>query len=290
MADNLSETDLNEKFYQTSDDDKELDEKTKASDDDDKPTVDDDEEDDEDDKVTQDEDGTISFKGEEITVDQLGEMHLAFENRKHLQADYSKKTQAAANQMSLATAELEKFQGLNTSLQESVDAMDQMLTEEEKHIADALEDDDSVLAMKLRLKLDKKRGDIKAARAKNAKAEKQVKHAQITEQSNILKGLIPEWYASNGRVSKTQKADMKVINQYLDDKGYPADHQNQISTAREWEVLRDAANHHALQQKKPKIKEKLSKVKTVDDKAKPTKGKSLNEMTAKEANSLFYGT
>ena len=281
MAENLRETDLGKIFYSESD--AELNETTEDLED--ATTVEDDEELDSDESGTEEESGTTG-EGLEITAERLEEMQLAFDNRKHQQADYSKKTQAAANQMKLATAEFEKFQGLNNTLQGSVDAMELLLNEEENAVDwDELSEDDPGQALKLERKFKAKRKELELASTKVTKAKQLAESAKLAEEGNKLLGLIPDWYTSEGKVSKVQKSDMVEINKYFDDKGYPANYQNTVSTALEWQAIRDAAKYHAFQKKKGDVKAKLVKAKTVTEKTKA----AGSDRSASTVNKLFYG-
>ena len=232
MAENLRETDLGKLFYSESD--AELDETTEDLEDN---TTVEDEELDGDENGTEEESGTTD-EGLEITAEHLEEMQLAFDNRKHQQADYSKKTQAAANQMKLATAEFDKFQSLNDTLQGSVDAMELLLNEVENAVNwDELSEDDPGQALKLERKFKAKRKELELASTKVTKAKQLAESAKLAEEGNKLLGLIPDWYTSAGKVSKVQKADMAEINKYFDDKGYPANYQNSVTTALEWQTI-----------------------------------------------------
>ena len=155
MSDNLSETDLNKAFYPSSTD-ADLNETTEELED--ETTVDNDEESEEGEEGNEEASETFEFNGQEINTDTLTEWELAFNNRKHQQADYTKKGQAAADKMKSATAEFDKFQGLNESLQDSVNAMDLMLNEEENSVNwDELSEDDPGEALKLERKFKNKR-------------------------------------------------------------------------------------------------------------------------------------
>lgn len=260
MSNNPQEIDLDKAFYPSSED-ADLDEATEELDD--ETTVGDSEELEEGEEGDEDEFETIVFNGNEINEDTLGEWELAYNNRKHQQADYTKKGQAAAQKMSDATVEFDKFQGLNVSLQESVDAMELMLSEEENSINwDELAEDDPGEALKLERKFKKKRSEIQASRSKLLKAKQDAEGARITQEGNKLVELIPVWFEKNGKTSKVYKQDTDSILEYLKANDYPSDYANTITTAREWQVLSNAAKHHALQKKKPGIKKKVNKLKS----------------------------
>ena len=287
MSDNLSETDLNKAFYPSSTD-ADLNETTEELED--ETTVDNDEESEEGEEGNEEASETFEFNGQEINTDTLTEWELAFNNRKHQQADYTKKGQAAADKMKSATAEFDKFQGLNESLQDSVNAMDLMLNEEENSVNwDELSEDDPGEALKLERKFKKKRKELDAAKSKLTQAKKQASDAKILDEGNKLVELIPDWFDAKGQTSKQYKDDTDSILEYLGEHDYPKDYANQITTAKEWDLLRNASKYHALQKKKPGIKKKVTKLKTANAKAKPKSSKSFNQMSSKEANSLFYG-
>jgi|TARA_R110000803_G_scaffold37188_4_gene80137 hypothetical protein len=293
MSENLRETDsetnLNNAFY-PSEEEAELTETAEELEDD---TVEEDEELAEGEEEAEEESETIELDGQEISAETLKEWKLSHDNRKHQQADYTKKGQAAAEQMKIATSELEKYQGLNNSLQESVDAMELLLNEEENAIDwDELSDTDPGEALKLERKFKKKRAELKSAKSKVEAAKKQADAAKIQEQSRELAVLMPDWFNTDGSASKVSKQETDSIIDYLKDKHYPANYANQVSTAKEWELLRDASKHHSLQKKKPAITKKIKRLKTANGKVKPkaTESTSLRNMDAKTANSLFFNT
>ena len=122
--------------------------------------------------------------------------------------------------------------------------------------------------------------------------KKQADAAKIQEQSRELAVLMPDWFNTDGSASKVSKQETDSIIDYLKDKHYPANYANQVSTAKEWELLRDASKHHSLQKKKPAITKKIKRLKTANGKVKPkaTESTSLRNMDAKTANSLFFNT
>jgi hypothetical protein len=281
MSENLSETDLTKTFY-TSEEDAELEETTEESEDDE--PVDDDEESTDDEEEAEEESETIVLDGQEISAETLKEWKLSHDNRKHQQADYTKKGQEASDIKKQATAEKDMFTGLNSSLQESIDAVELLLAEEENAINwDELTDEDPGEALKLERKFKKRRTEIESAKSKLSKANKQANDAKIQEQGNELVTLIPDWFDSNGSTSKAYKQDTDTIMEYLNANGYPANYANKITTAKEWHVLRDASKYQALQKKKPGIKKKVTSVKSV-------KGKSKSAPQSEaDILKLFYG-
>lgn len=287
MAENPSETVLSDMFYTS--EDSELDDETTEDEDVDAEEKVDAEEGDEsiDDEDDGDEEsGTIDYDGREITTDQIEEWELAYNNRKHQQSDYTKKTSAAADQMKVAQAESEKYQEINKSLEDSLSAVNAMLDEEEKLIDwDKLSDDDPGEAQKLERKFKKKRSDIKAATDKVLKAKKQAQQSKIVDESKALRKLMPDWFEKNGRPTKLQRKETGVIADYLDANGYPENYANQISSAKEWKSLSDAAKYHALQKKKPSVTKKVKKV----AKSTGSKGKSVSTTLVNLADK-FYGT
>ena len=281
MSENLSETDLTKAFY-TSEEEAELEETAEESED--EQTVDNDEESSEDEEGSEDESETVVYDGQEISAETLGEWKLAHDNRKHQQADYTKKGNEAASLRKLATAEKDKFTGLNDSLQESIEAVELMLSEEENAINwDELTDEDPGEALKLERKFKKRRKELDDAKVKVTKAKKQADDAKIQEQSNELVTLIPDWFNSNGSTSKVYKQDTDTIMEYLNANSYPANYANQITTAKEWSVLRDASKYQALQKKKPGIKKKVTSVKSVKSKSKSV------PQSEDDVLKLFYG-
>jgi len=284
MSENLSETDLTKAFY-NSEDGAELEETTEESEE--ETTVDEDEESTEDTEVDEEESETIVYDGQEISAETLGEWKLAHDNRKHQQADYTKKGQEASELRKLATAEKDLFSGLNSSLQESIDAVELMLTEEENAINwDELTDEDAGEALKLERKFKKRRKELDDAKVKVTNAKKQADAAKIQKQSTELVNIIPDWFNSDGSTSKVYKQDTDTILEYLTDNKYPANYANQITTAKEWNVLRDASKYQALQKKKPGIKKKVTSVKSVESVKRKSKSAPQSEA---DVVKLFYG-
>lgn len=288
MAENLSETVLENKMFYNPDGSTELGDET-IDDTEGDLAVEEGEESTDDDNGGEEDAGSVEFNGRQITAETLEEWELAHKNRKHQQADYTKKTQAASEQMRLADQALAQSDKINTDLQVQVDAINALMDEEEKSIDwDDLEETDPGQAMKLKRKIDSKRKAAKAASKTISDAKKSVDDGKILEQARDLQNIIPDWFNANGTPSKVQESESKTITEYTKAMSYPADYFSKVLTAREFQSLNNASKYWLIEQKKLGIKNKQKKS-TVIKKSASKVGKTGTQMDAADINKLFYG-
>ena len=222
--------------------------------------------------------GELTFTNEEL----VGWKKSA-DDVKSFQADYSRKTAAAADQVKVAQATVEKYTSAVSEFESHVDSLQQVILSEEESINwDELAEEDPAQFLKQQKRLEKKRGTLAKAKEKAANAKKDADQAGVAEENLKLRELVPEWYDATGGTTKAQKDELAVILPYLEGKGFTNENMNGPLLARNWAVYRDAAKFHALQQKKPEVTKLVNKTKQVKG------GVSKVSKSSNDVVNLFY--
>ena len=221
--------------------------------------------------------GELTFTNEDL----LGWKKSA-DDVKSFQADYSRKTAAAADQVKAAQATVEKYTSAVNDFESHVETLQQVILSEEEGINwDELAEEDPTEFLKQQKRLEKKKGTLTKAKEKAANAKKDANQAIVAEEHLRLRELVPDWFDSKGGTTKTQKDELKVILPYLEGKGFTTENMSGPLLARNWAVYRDAAKFHALQQKKPEVTKLVTKTKQV-------KGGESKTSSSNDVVNLFY--
>lgn len=179
--------------------------------------------------------------GEEVSVAQIRE----WKNNGLMQADYTKKTQAAAEVRKQAEAEAAKTAQLNASLAETLATLEQSIKDEFKSIDwEYLRENDTGEYLK-----QKELMQLKAQKAVKAKADltqrqEAAKQEKIAQSQKLFKEANPSW------LDKTKmEADIKAMDEYVVANGFSEDMINELSDHRIMQALLDASKYRQLQGK-----------------------------------------
>ncbi len=222
--------------------------------------------------------GELTFTNEDL----LGWKKSA-DDVKSFQADYSRKTAAAADQVKAAQATVEKYNVVVGNFESHIESLQQVILAEEDSVNwDELAEDDPGEFLKQQKRLDKKRATLSKAKEKAGEAKKQAEQSTVAEENLKLRELIPDWYDGKGGTTKVQKDELAIILPYLESKGFTTENMGGTLQARNWAVYRDAAKFHALQQKKPEVTKLVTKTKQVKG------GESKASKSQNDVVNLFY--
>ena len=145
-----------------------------------------DEEQAEDETIDDEEESFFDIDGEEITLSQIRE----WKQGGLRQSDYTKKTTEVADQRKALDAKSLQQDAALKSLNDKVDALDSLISEEEASVNwDELAEDDPAEYLKQERKLKAKKAKLKEAKAQ----QKTQFDAKLAEESNILISKIPAW-------------------------------------------------------------------------------------------------
>lgn len=216
---------------------------------------DDSEDDNADDTLDDEDDFFVDIDGEEISFSEI----KALKAGNLRQSDYTKKTQAIADDRKAIDArenavkarEADSTDIANT-LQALVDEFEETVDMEELKEYDPAE----YITQK------KKQDDRKAAIAKSKQAGEQSKQASAMEENQKMFAQMPQWM-DKGETTPVFKSDMAKIDGYLKEKGVTPEEAGQITSHKTWLMILDAAkgtaSSKAASSKKDVLKKKLKK-------------------------------
>jgi len=187
--------------------------------------------------------------GEEVSVSQVRE----WKNNGLMQADYTKKTQAAAEVRKQAEAETAKTVELNAKLAETVGNLEQSIKDEFKSIDwDYLRENDTGEYLKQKELINKKAQLAKKAKADLAARQEQEETQRISTERQSLRELNPTWADP-----KQYEADLNLIDQYVTDKGFTLDEVKGLTNHKVMSAVLDAARYKALKGKSEEVSKEV---------------------------------
>lgn len=207
-----------------------------------------------------------------------------------MQADYTRKRQKDADdrrswetgkQSEIDAAVSAKFESFNDSI-ETIEALikevDGTIDWEDLRQYDS---DEYLKQKELKDKRVKAVEDAKALRQQPV----QMTDEQVKQEQSILAENNPQWLDDKGEQTDLYKADLKTLSAYLSDKGFTEQDHKRVTSARDWQILFDAARYTESLKKVEKVKAKVKKI-PITTKPKKTSLKA----PAKNVVDMFYGT
>ena len=230
-----------------------------------------------------DEELYVDIGGREITVKQI----KSWEEGDLRQSDYTKKTQALANDR--REFEAGKDEAVNKIVSEKFSTLDANILELEALIAtndeamDGLDEYDSEYIDNEKLKT-KRKTALESAKSEKTKAEEKLSTDQGAAVQSELVANHPEWLDEKGAQTEVFKGELKNISEYFAAKGWTEQDQKDIKSARVWEAIIVAAKNEKMT---GKVKETSEKVRKLPVTTKPRKQVTSAIKTDEE---LFYGS
>jgi len=241
-----------------------------------------------------DQDDAETFDDSEMFIDLEGQDVSIADIKKWkaegmMQADYTRKRQKDADdrrswetdkQSEISDAVSAKFESFNNSL----DTMEALIKEADESINwDDLRQYDSDEFLKQKELKDKRVKAVEDAKALRQQPT-QMSDDQVNQEQAILLERNPQWLDKEGKQTDAHKQDLEMLSVYLSDKGFTKQDHNQITSARDWQILLDAARYTQSLEKVEKVKAKVKKIPIT---TKPKKGAAKK---AKNVVEMFYGT
>lgn len=224
----------------------------------------------------------VEIDGEEHNLDDVKKWrdgHL-------MQSDYTKKTQALAEERKTFEAERdsdrENVLKSKSEVDDMRDTLAVLVAEDDEVDWAELKEDDPERYIELKEKADKR----KEALAK-VKAERETPAddpALIAEERGKLFAANPEWFDDDGKPTEVYSKETTLMNEYAVKAGFTADEFSQMTRAHYMTTILKAAKYDQLQEKGKKIKETREKVPVV---TKPKATKATESL--KPAHEVFYG-
>lgn len=177
-----------------------------------------------------------------------------------MQSDYTKKTQALAEERKSFNAERESERENLLQTKAEVTEMQDMLKvlvqEDEAIDWITLKDDDPDEYIRL-----KEKADARKAALEKVKAEvPQDDPALIQEEQSKLFAANPTWFDKENQPTDVYKSDVALMNKWMADTGYTAEEVKGMTRARYLITVLKAAKYDELQEKGRKINTKREKV------------------------------
>lgn len=240
---------------------------------------------DDNDGEAQDEEETLylDLDGEEHSLDEVKEWKAG--NMR--QADYTKKTQALADERTQLNADREAFNGEKSKLSDLSAQLEVLVAEDEEVDWKELKEYEPEKYIELKEKANARKEKLAEVKASQPQAGV-LSDDEIKEESNALFAANPDWLEKDkdGKPVKLTDAyqnDMKLVSEYASTVGYTQDDLAAIQRSSHWLTLLDAAKFHAQKQKGSALKKKVKKAPLA------TKPKANQAKPKKSAADVFYG-
>lgn len=209
-----------------------------------------------------------------------------------MQADYTRKRQKDADdrrsweadkQGEIDTAVSAKLEGFN----DSIATIDALIKEVDDSIDwEDLRKYDSDEYLKQKELKDKRVKSVEDAKAliQQQQAQPKLSDEEINQQRSILVGHNPQWLDKEGKQTDAHKKDLEMMSVFLSDRGFTEKDHKAIVTARDWQILFDAARYAESLKKVEKVKAKVKKIPIT------IKPKKVLAKKTKDTVEMFYGT
>lgn len=233
-----------------------------------------------------DEELYVTINDEEVNLKQINDWRLSSLR----QSDYTKKTQALADEKrefeadrdkAVSTAVNDKLESFETSILE----LDALIKEADESIDwDELREYDLGEYTRLKELKDKRVKAVADAKAKKLPAMtlKTISPEIVQREQAILIEKNPNWLDADGKQTEAHKKDLELLAGLLSENGFTSEDQDRIVSARDWQILLDAARYRKSVEKVAAVKKKVKKIPIV------TKPKQNKVSKSKSAEEIFY--
>ena len=222
----------------------------------------------------------LELDGEDYPLDEV----RAWKAGHLMQADYTKKTQAHAENVKAFDTEKQAFAETKTNVEALSMELAAMVAEDEAIDWAELKEDDPEEYINKKEKADARKA--KVAELKNALPAQGVAltNDQLVAEQKDLFAANPAWL-KDGKRTDAYEADIKRAYEYAGKIGYSQDELNSLCHSHHWKTLLDASkNAEAPGKKKSALEKKVKRAPLV------TKPKKSQAKKAKSTEDVFYGT
>ena len=200
------------------------------------------------------------------------------------QSDYTKKTQALAEERKTVEADKVKAVEAFEKLNGHIEALELSFKKEEATVDwDHLREYDTAEYLRLKEEHETKQSLLDSAKADAQKLKEDANTAHITSEQEKLIGFFPDWTDPATGLESREK-DAALINSYVADNGFSNDEFEHLTSANVMLAIHKAAKFDALRAEGDAVEKQVRKApKAIKPSAKKTKQKSKSAVTA------FYG-
>tara|TARA_R110000772_G_scaffold125112_2_gene231776 strand:- start:2339 stop:3226 length:888 start_codon:yes stop_codon:yes gene_type:complete len=222
------------------------------------------------------------INGKEYTPEDIE----ALESGKLMQADYTKKTQAHAEEVKAFNDDKALLETEKAKVSEFSALLEVLVAEDEEIDWADLKEYEPEKYIELKEKADKRRVElekVKASQANQPKAQALTKD-ELSAESTDFYSYDPLWLDDKKQLTQKFQDDMTIAGEYLKDSGYSQDEVNGISRSHHWKTIVNAAKYQSQLKKGSALKKK------VITPPKVTKPKANNSNTVKSASDIMYNS
>jgi len=240
---------------------------------------------------TQDkEDLYIDLDGEEVSFSQINE----WKHGNLRQSDYTRKTQALADDRKAIESERENITSKAAELDDKIAQLNVFIDEFNTNdfdgmTLDELREDDPGEYLKVTEQQAKRKQALAEAKKLRSSDTAQATQEQARSELEKLVTLNPNWI-KDGKETKQYQSDMTIVKSYLDDLGVPEQAQQGILTTGHGQAYIDAAKYHASKKSNASITKKVRKAPTVTKPSGASKSQAAKQLDAAIANHKKHGT
>ena len=233
---------------------------------------------------SEDDEDTFVYEinGKEYTPEDIE----ALESGNLMQADYTKKTQAHAEEVKTFNDEKALFETDKAKVSDLSAQLEVLVAEDEEIDWADLKEFDPDKYIEQKEKADKRKvalDKVKASQS-NQPAVQALTQDEIAAESNDFYAYDPLWLDKDKQLTPKFQDDMKNAGNYLKDAGYSQEEVTNIGRSHHWKTIIDAAKYQAQLKKGSALKKKVNKAPKV------TKPKANNSTAAKSASDIMYGS
>jgi len=205
------------------------------------------------------------------------------EAERMMHADYTKKTQALADERRAFEAERTALESEKSKVLDLSAELEVLVKEDEDINWEELKEDDPDRYIELKEKLDKRKAaleEIKKSQPKSAAPVLTQEEAQA--ESNDL--FDSQGWKVDGKLQEDlYQSDIKMLGEYMSEAGYSEDEFKSITYSHHFKTLLDAARFNQQKKKGSALKKKVKKAPAA------TKPKANQTRLKKSAADVFYG-
>lgn len=236
----------------------------------------------EDDDSDEDQDALyLELDGEEHNLDNIRDWKKSFDADKSMQADYTKKSMANADERKALEADREALTAQQSKAGDLLLELEALVTEDEEIDWTELKDVDPDEYIKLKEKADKRAATVAKLKSEQPQVKALTNDELVAEQSELFK-LNPSWVKDGKRTESFDK-DIKMVHKFAEGLGFSNEEMSGMHHAHHWNALLIGARAQAkVGKKKSILDKKLRKAPVV------TKPKGKKVKATKKAEDLFY--
>lgn len=226
----------------------------------------------------------VEIDGKQIS---LGEIKESL-GSKFRESDYTKKTQALAEERKAVEAKKAEIESHKKAFDEKLAELTELIKGKEESIDwDQLLEDDPAEYLRQKQKLSKQEQALQLQREERMKALESERAEYLNSQVSKMRELLPSWIDDKGQFTESANKSVPVIKTYLESKGFSSDDLGQVTDARLWAVFNDAAQYRAMKTKSPSVQNELKRAPKV---LKPTKGRKIVSSDSDDARKKLAST